>query len=696
MILERSCLKINIEMNLEQEVNKDKIIKTITSFEKRFSARGYNGRGQKSFDIIKGQFPIMISAPHAVNHFRKGIVKNAEVNTGGIARYLQKVTGCHLIYSTKQINKDPNYDEETQSEYKQALKQYVEDNEIQVLIELHGASKEREFAVEMGTVDDLDKSLHGYGFISDLIKAYFEYYFKDYQEKNDIWKNRLFQASNKNTMTNYISSATKTACIQLEINGEYRDLDNKEKVLSLTSAFKEIIEMLSNIDWQSEKITVFKLAQAAEHKPQDIIQASFSQDPVDTKRVISDTASIGIMGLNGEIERVCLKKCSEKTRRKYANLGQKFEEYIFLTNRLIEAIMGRTWILENESDSGVEGKPIIVYEKPRDEYEIGMPVAEKIDNITFSSKLYHKLEPFSKDYDFVLFNRYTNTRISIDYSKADYKDYGRVQKEKVMIPRYYKRLLGYLDFPLKNIRSKEYLSFMKELEESGVVLSEKISDYDQCYQYYKDEDYYDLKLNNNKEIESEFMEIQEKYFTKSIEVLLIHKCRQETKGNHEKMLSFISSIKRKLFKKYVDFSEVCLQTTWTKETDDKNNVARLSKNLMNLLGVSENDKIEVQYGGLVEKLRVLEIENGEDYHIGVPAPTRKRLGMNSTNGVVTVRRDMGYALQRHSAQQGVTFLGTILAVFQVVPKVSWSMVISALLFPLMLYWVLSEERVKVK
>lgn len=86
------------------------IISQIIKYEKDFSKNLYNGHGRKGVRIIEGSIPIMVSASHSVNQYREGQVKYADRFTGGIAMYLQKMTGCHLIYSKKNKNNDPNYD----------------------------------------------------------------------------------------------------------------------------------------------------------------------------------------------------------------------------------------------------------------------------------------------------------------------------------------------------------------------------------------------------------------------------------------------------------------------------------------------------------------------------------------------------------------------------------------------------------
>lgn len=98
--------------------------------------------------------------------------------------------------------------------------------------------------------------------------------------------------------------------------------------------------------------------------------------------------------------------------------------------------------------------------------------------------------------------------------------------------------------------------------------------------------------------------------------------------------------------------------------------------------------------------------NSDRYEIGIPSSGRLALKMNSINDIVTVHRDMEYAFKRHSQEQTIAILGTVLAVAQVLTVFpvftsSWKGVAAAIAvcviaIALMLYFALSEERVKVK
>jgi hypothetical protein len=151
----------------------------------------------------------------------------------------------------------------------------------------------------------------------------------------------------------------------------------------------------------------------------------------------------------------------------------------------------------------------------------------------------------------------------------------------------------------------------------------------------------------------------------------------------------------KVLEKVVGKVECSFRSTWTSETDDKNNVARLSPNMMSLLGVSENDKIVVCYGGAKAVLRVLAGADMVDYKIGLPAPTRKALKLSGVN-VVVAYRDMNHIFKRHSLVQNMALVGLVLAVTQITTNL-WALLLCCAVFlPVSLYFILNEERIKVR
>ena len=237
-------------MNPTNKRMKRSSIEQIKDLESLFSDNKYDGSGEKAFVIEEGSIPIMVSAPHAINQYREGQIKWADMYTGGIARYLHEVTDCHLIYSCMFTETDPNYDCPGTNRYQESLEEYVKTHGVKFLLDLHGASRDREYAIEMGTAPNQnrkeDPSLHQLIFADRLIQYIFEDCFKDLKiSQKKVWKNVIFDAGDQNTVTKYISENTETACVQIEINRELRTPDNEEAFCALLEGLTRIIKAFS-------------------------------------------------------------------------------------------------------------------------------------------------------------------------------------------------------------------------------------------------------------------------------------------------------------------------------------------------------------------------------------------------------------------------------------------------------------------
>ena len=60
--------------------------------------------------VSLGKLPILVSAPHAVRHYRQKKIKMSDQFTGLIAYLLNRLTDCHAIATTKLNGGDPNVD----------------------------------------------------------------------------------------------------------------------------------------------------------------------------------------------------------------------------------------------------------------------------------------------------------------------------------------------------------------------------------------------------------------------------------------------------------------------------------------------------------------------------------------------------------------------------------------------------------
>lgn len=188
---------------------------------------------EKSFIVIKGGIPVIISAPHTVKQLREGKIKEAENQTGAIAYILGEETGSYVIYKTYNNQDDANYDIEN-NEYKEEIKHIVKENNIKLLLDIHGAKDDYDFDIDLGTSygENINNNME---IIEKLKKC-----FKKYKIEN-VTENKTFKADSIRTISKYINEETKIPCIQLEVAWRYRDFKNLDNIKKLIKALKEFV-----------------------------------------------------------------------------------------------------------------------------------------------------------------------------------------------------------------------------------------------------------------------------------------------------------------------------------------------------------------------------------------------------------------------------------------------------------------------
>lgn len=187
----------------------------------------------EDFKVIKGNIPIMLSAPHSVNQERNGKVKKADIYTGAIVKYLTEMTGCYGIYKIK-TKGDPNYYKNNQ--YKRMVKDIIKKDSIKYFIDIHGLSNKWGVDIDIGTDngETIDKSI-------------------ECKIKNKFIGNNLRVIENYpydgggNTVTKYVSQVCKIPSIQLEISYKYRQfIKNPEASIHMVKILSELIDELIN------------------------------------------------------------------------------------------------------------------------------------------------------------------------------------------------------------------------------------------------------------------------------------------------------------------------------------------------------------------------------------------------------------------------------------------------------------------
>ena len=190
----------------------------------------------KDFIIKKSHVPILFTAPHTMEQIRDdGSIKPSETFTKAIALYLNKYFNVNCMIKIKDPGEDSNKD--NRDEFKTKLIRFIKDNNIKLVIDLHGSKKEREFDIEFGTTNNL---IADFSTIKELEEAFIEGGIKN-KVHNDSFKGGL--------ITQYIYGIKEVDLIQLEINSKFRDPDNIDKLemicKSLGNFIKQYIEHIN-------------------------------------------------------------------------------------------------------------------------------------------------------------------------------------------------------------------------------------------------------------------------------------------------------------------------------------------------------------------------------------------------------------------------------------------------------------------
>ncbi len=174
--------------------------------------------------IVEGGLPILISAPHAIEQNLNGIIKKKEPFTKAIALYLSKYLKTHAFINNQLFDVDPNC--LGKHEYTDKLISYVNNQNIQLVLDIHGANEERPFDIDIGTLDGITAS-------ADTINSLINCFNKN--DLLDIKTNFLFKGGG---ITRKVYNSTNAEIMQLEINAQNRmDFQNLQKVIKALVLF---------------------------------------------------------------------------------------------------------------------------------------------------------------------------------------------------------------------------------------------------------------------------------------------------------------------------------------------------------------------------------------------------------------------------------------------------------------------------
>lgn len=172
--------------------------------------------------------------------------------------------------------------------------------------------------------------------------------------------------------------------------------------------------------------------------------------------------------------------------------------------------------------------------------------------------------------------------------------------------------------------------------------------------------------------------------------------------------SFCGSTKKSPLFKIADFyvgkSTLSLACRRPYEIDEGKDVVRLSKNSMNLLGISAMDQVRVTFKDKTVVCRALELEEKESFEktnlpmscdliAGLPVNVRNKLGIMNIASCVKIDRDTPFIFRKSLNEQIVPVLLTLFSSNFITNFSVWkTAVVSLALAPIIVYFNLSSKR----
>ncbi|MGN0070366.1 MAG: hypothetical protein ACI361_00830 [Atopobiaceae bacterium] len=673
-----------------EETKAGSLVQRLEELEERFSCESYAGKGPELL-VEEGSIPVLVSAPHAVTQTREGADKRAEILTGALALWLHETCGVHIFCRAKADGHDPNFDAFEENSYQQELVRYCQEHHVSCVVDLHGASAEHAFGIDIGTAStpqDLHASLLGHGFLLDLMDAALVSTVGTLSLFDEaIVHDGRFAAAGAHTIARNVSERAQVPALQIEVNGQLRDVKHPEAVHTLAEGLALFCLEAARWDTEAPDPCVMQLFQAKEQLPRDVCYVV--QDAG-----VRPCGTLEICGPAGTTPLVHVRAADEAyAARKFEASGMEGTEAahaLFLPNRMTKRLFAgddRWGLIEPRA-----GMPVLVQKTPALTAAVRVPVAEHVDRVYVSHDLAAWIaEETGKDparpKECVLYSRISDTQLVIDPAGADYAPYALKQHEKsVYVPRYFKALLGINELPVPQIREEEMEALLAEADDETRALARR------CYSENpaRSDPFCRLSESCTEEERERLAEAERKLgLGRTLELMLVDAPQEKKQGRLERFGdAFLDT--------WIGSCKLWLLSTYAKDEDDANNIARLSPDLMKLAGVEDNDRICVRFGAASAVLRVLVDEGLDDARVSLPAGTRAALGIDSVNDVVTVEREESHILRRSMDLQLIALLGTVIAVFQLELDLWLQIVICLALFPAISWAALNEERVKVR
>jgi hypothetical protein len=185
-------------------------------------------QGQLPFRYVPGSKAVLISAPHGALHWRNGGWKGEDEYTAALAYVLAEQTGAHALLTVRRIRPDPNFEDD--SDYKRTLARLLKEHDIELVLDLHGARRGRDFGIELGTMSGVTCPDYEATIIRHLE---WQGFVRDHRRSLDrLWVNRLFKGgARQRTVTRFVWEKCGVNAAQIEINAHLRVVCRKSDAM---------------------------------------------------------------------------------------------------------------------------------------------------------------------------------------------------------------------------------------------------------------------------------------------------------------------------------------------------------------------------------------------------------------------------------------------------------------------------------
>ena len=203
------------------------------NFENRQSRRyrEYAPTDSRGLIFLRGEIPILVTAPHATRHVRMGIFKFQEEYTGALSVILHALTGSHALYTHWASNTDPNYYDD--APFKKKLQKVIKKFGIKFVLDLHGTRRDWKKDIYPGIGEDGEFLLGDNLYIHELERS-------AKLNKLTLGGLHIFPASRQMTVTKFVARNVGIPAMQIEINEKLRHPETNP------SAFNQLVEFLYN------------------------------------------------------------------------------------------------------------------------------------------------------------------------------------------------------------------------------------------------------------------------------------------------------------------------------------------------------------------------------------------------------------------------------------------------------------------